>query len=283
MDTIINLGPILDDVIDVVDINYDLRANNSNTALIANMRANIYNKNKPTPDRIILEIHLAQFWLIPAESYDLIVFASLRAMFGLEFPRLGIVTYYNQNYILMKRFGDRELEEKDYWPHNTKNFRFRFNLALIVYFCRLIGCPFQLKDVRVLKGIPFYWKCRNLGYRNTTTVSSEEFYKIFGIDLETLKTGAGNCMARAVIKYFREIDFDTDILRGILYVKDSEIRYKKGVRVKYPLTRRPKIVEELIEENYSLLIGEFPYKIFNSSIGRPKQDLIWNIAAGRIK
>jgi hypothetical protein len=279
MDSIINIGHVFDDVIGIIGVDYDLHANNSNTALIANISAKILDMKRFG----ILAVYNGQAWLIPAESYDLIAFGGLRAMFGFEFPRIAIVTYRDENYIFVKRFGDRELEEKDYWPHTTENCHFRFNLALIVYFCRLVGCPLHLKDVRVLNGIPFIWKGKNLGYRNTTTVNEKEFEKIFGISLKALKTGEGNYMAHAVIEYFRGIDFDTDILRGILYIKDTEIRYRKGMRVKHPLVRKPKVIEELIEENYSLLMGEYPFNIFNSHLGRPKQNYINQIALGKIK
>jgi|SRR5579885_132521 len=276
MDDPVHLGYVFDDLIQIIGFDPDLHANNSNTAMIANVDAKIMEGEK------IIYRATGQVWLIDIDFYDLVVFSELRKMFGFDFPRVAVINYRGVDYITVPRFGDRELRENDYWPHTTENTLFRFNLALIIYFCKLIGCPFNLKDVRVLNGVPFFWKGRSLGYRNTGTVTSIEFEKIFGLSLETLKRGEGNTLSYEVIKYFREVDFDTDVLRGILYVKDSVIRYRKGTRIKYQLTRVPKIIEELIEENHSLLLSEYPFNIFSSYVGRPKHDYLYFLANNKV-
>lgn len=204
-----------------------------------------------------------QILLIELETYDIVVFALLREMFGVDFPRIRIGTYEHVNYALMKRVGSRPLELSDYFPATELNLLFRFNLCVLSYMCKLIGAPFKLDDVNVLNGYPFLWKCNMLGYRNASNINDEEFLKLFGLEMAQAKLGERNEMIDRVIEYFLDIDFDTDYLRKILYLSDETIRYRKGIRVKYKLSRLPKQIEDVIEENYGLLQGPYPFSIFN--------------------
>jgi len=69
-------------------------------------------------------------------------------------------------------------------------------------------------------------------------------------------------MFEMVINYFRGIDFDSDTVRQCIYLSDSPIRSGKGNKCRYKLSRSPREIEGVIEENLSLLIGPYPFKIF---------------------
>lgn len=244
------LGAIFNDIIRILGIEND-------KTLIGEVNINL---GKDNDNKYLIT---GQLLLIELEIYDIVVFSLLKEMFGIDFPRIRFVKYDHVDYAVIKRFGDRTLELEDYYPATDLNLLFRYNLCLLIYLCKLIGTPFKLNDVRVLNGYPFIWKCNMLGYRNAQTVNEEEFLKLFDIEMKQAKRGIRNPMIEKVIEYFLNIDFDTDYLRGILYLNTEAIRFRKGTKVKYALSRRPKEIEDVIEENYGLLQGPYPFSIFN--------------------
>lgn len=195
-------------------------------------------------------------------TYDIVAFSLIREMFGLDFPRIGTITYHGTNYIVCKRFADRPIKLDDYWPNTEANREFRFRLGMIIYFCKLVGCALHLSDVRVLDGYPFYWRCTSMGYKNCHTVTEAEFGRILGFHFSKTSHAFTHYMVRALTQHFTSVDFDTDVLRGHLYLKDDIVRFTKGNKVKYPLSRRPREIENLIEQNYSVLLSSYPFNIF---------------------
>lgn len=208
-------------------------------------------------------LHVAgQIIMIEPITYDIPVFSLLREMFGLSFPMVIIAKYKSCDFIITKRFIPRDLKEDDYYPPTVANRDFRFHLALLVFVCKIIGCALKLNDIKVYNGKPYFWKCKSLGYRKASFINEDAFLKLFGISLEDAKKNKLSQFAREVLEYFNEVDFDTDVLRKCLYMKDDIVRYSKGLRVKYPLSRKPRCIEDVMEENYSTLIGEYPFSIF---------------------
>lgn len=158
-----------------------------------------------------------QLIMIPAETYDMVVFSLLREMYGLDFPKLMVVNFTNfdnlvvdgepirldnAKFIVSKRFNDRDLRMKDYHPPTKKNRTFRFRLCLLVYFCKFVGVDFDLRYVRVINNtntintingsdmgeerdkVPFMWRVGPLGHRNAKTVDSKLFAALFGVDFD---------------------------------------------------------------------------------------------------
>lgn len=120
--------------------------------------------------------------MILAENYDLVAFALLREMFGLEFPRLAVVEFAGINYIVSKDFPCRELRQSDYMPPTNENFRFRYQLCLIIYFCRFVGVDLRLPDIQVLNGVPYIWRINTMGSMRAETISELEFCLLFETD-----------------------------------------------------------------------------------------------------
>lgn len=205
------------------------------------------------------------------------------------------------NYIVCKQYADRQLQPDDYYPPTEKNFMLRYNLCLLTFFCRFVGVNFSLSDVRVLNGFPFIWRVSGLGYRNAKTITNEEFCYLFGFDknearafnaglrkstklesndvnnaelideyiskqfqVDTPYVPGKNKMVDAVISYFRSFNFDTDIVRSCLYMTENPVRSARGQKAKYKLSRKHVEIERVIEENYGLLSGSYPFKIFRS-------------------
>jgi hypothetical protein len=145
-----------------------------------------------------------QLIMIPAETYDMVVFSLLREMYGLGFPKLMIVNFTNfqslvvdgeplwldnAKFIVSKRFNDRDLRVKDYHPATKKNRTFRFRLCLLIYFCKFVGVDFDLRHVRVINDngdgkVPFLWRVGPLGHRNAKTVDATMFANLFGVDFD---------------------------------------------------------------------------------------------------
>lgn len=347
-----------------------------------------------------------QIIMIPAETYDMLVFSLLRAMYGLDFPKLLMVKFTNfgplvvdgqpmtmdgARFIVSKRFNDRELRVKDYFPLTKKNYEFRFRLCLLIYFCKFVGTDFDLRYVRVMEKVPFMWRIGAMGARNAKTVDPKLFSLLFRVDMdlvskiyagqrrvhnddsppasnhgsdkrvsvfnhqvqllqnpnyvkpvnphdstkvdlhsknsdpivrsiidklnglvsdkghfddlidkgtarftkvnlnpvEGLKDGVGEdpgevndailtevlpreieysqlkgSMFDQVVSYFRAVDFDTDLIRACIYVRENPVRSARGNRSKFKLGRGAEIVQKIIEENYVLLSGPYPFKIF---------------------
>jgi hypothetical protein len=139
-----------------------------------------------------------QVLMFEANHYDIVAFALLRELFGLRFPQLIIVNYAGSlgaghlgapsiacRFVVSKRFTDRELRESDYYPLTPENFEFRYQLCLLIYFCKFVGCNFSLDKVRVMDGYPFFWRCPLIGYAKAQTVSPEEFLLLFGVEMAT--------------------------------------------------------------------------------------------------
>lgn len=219
---------------------------------------------------IIADVHIClgkhdirgQIRMMEADKYDMVVFYLIRDMFGLSFPMVGAVRYRGMNYIVVKRFASRILKTADYYPRTKENRDFRFMLGKLIYICKLVGCSFSLKNVEVVDGIPILWRCNGLGYRTTSTINDIDFSYIMGVSKDNLRKGLGNKLAKDIIDDLREVDFDTDILRGYVYLREAEMRFAKGQRKKYPLSRHPRQIAITIEENYGLLLGEYPFNIF---------------------
>jgi len=205
---------------------------------------------------------MGQLLMIEADKYDIAVFCLLREMFGLGFPPVLIIEYDCIRYIVTKRRETRGLREDDFYPYTVANREFRFKLAILIYLCKLIGCPLSFNDIRVHNGSPIFWRCNYLGLRKASSVSNDIFMKLFGMSLEHGRRGLMTQFAKTVIDYFRNVDFDTDELRGCLYLRDGIIRYAKGTKIKYKLSRYPRQIEDVIEENYVLLRGNRPFNIF---------------------
>lgn len=247
---------------------------------------------------------IGQILMLEREKYDIVAFALLREMFGFPFPKVMIVNYTTLSqcnvpigpgvkYIILKRLSDLPLKVEDYYPATENNFLFRYQLCLIVYFCKFVGCSFSLSDVRVMNGVPYFWKATSIGFKSCSTITEEEFSYLFGIDIDkaklifvsethnikysglvtdsviinepspefTLDNYKGT-MLDMVITYFRNIDFDLDVIRQCLYIKENPVRSSTGNRIKFPLSRNPRFTASLLEEHHSLLCGPFPFKIF---------------------
>ena len=334
-----------------------------------------------------------QIIMIPSETYDMVVFSLLRAMYGLDFPKLLIVKFTNfgplvvdgqpmtmdgARFIVGKRFNDRALRVKDYYPLTSKNYEFRYRLCLLIYFCKFVGVDFDLQNVRVLEKVPFIWRVGALGGRNAKTIDAKLFSLLFRVDMDLVskiyadqrmphnedsppgsnhgsdkRAGVFNShinlindpdfvppvnphdssnidlhsthedpvvrsivdklkgivaergkidelidkgtdsfdktdevstandamltevlpkeieynqlkgsMFDAVVSYFRSIDFDPDLIRACIYIRENPVRSARGNRSKFKLGRGAEIVQKIIEENYVLLSGPYPFKIF---------------------
>lgn len=251
-----------------------------------------------------------QLILTEQRTYDMVVFALLREMFGLEFPRLIIVDYFDHIYriagkmIATRRFPDRPLKQIDYFPHTEKNLAFRYQLSLMVFFCKFVGCPFSLRDVRVLDGVPFFWRASSLGSRNAPTITPEEFSMLFGVtpevardvfhssnheslsdgdilskkgqlltddDLFSVVTPNVNyseikgTMFNMVVEFFREVDFDLDAIRSCIYIQENAVRSAVKNKKNFELSRSPREIERVLEENHSILCSAYPFRIFRTN------------------
>lgn len=246
--------------------------------------------------------------LMQAETYDIIAFYLLRQLFKLYFPMIISVKFSNFEpwmlcqlipppgirYIATKIFDDRPLDLADYYPACDKNFQFRYQLCLIIFFCKMVGCPLSLHDIRVLNGYPFFWQATYLGLPNSRTVTESEFSYLFGIPLgdarrvyvgqsrteinastlsDTLTSkytqhekqeyvNLRSPMFDEVIKYFREVGFEPDLVRACLYIRENPVRSSTGNRAKFKLSIPHAKILKLIEENCSLLSGPYPFKVF---------------------
>lgn len=316
-----------------------------------------------------------QVVMFEANHYDIVACALLRELFGLRFPQLIIVNYSGTlgaprfgvpptscRFVVGRRFPDRELRRSDYDPPTAENDEFRYQLCLLIYFCKFVGCNFSLDKVRVLDGNPFIWRCLIIGHENAQTVSPEDFLLLFGVEMETsgkiyynpiqeavsilekqkisgrnrimirseitylgnnvrfvpLKSAAGlgadhergvessvedhlrilgpygelsdkersvlaslsdsqlsgtgiteinydlqpTPMFERVVKYFREVDFDKDRVRECLYIREGVTRGPRTRLRAFPLARQNADVAAFLEENYTLLSGSFPFRIF---------------------
>lgn len=205
-------------------------------------------------------------YLADLYKYDMVVFFLLKEMFGIEYPMVLGITHFQIPYIAVKREFVRDIEEKDYYPHTNENLFTRWHLMKLIYVCRLIGCHLSLSDIRMRNGYPHVWLCNSLGNPRPRTITNAEFEKIFGISSEKAKDGNYTPLIRHLIHDLREYSLDTDELRGILYLRDQEMRYAKGERVRYPLTKRPREIENTIEENWHILDSKRPFSLFFRSI-----------------
>jgi len=263
--------------------------------------------------------------MIEAETYDIVAFYLLRQLFKLHFPMVVTFEYTNFKpgmighlvpssgirYIATKAFDDRALDPADYYPPNEKNLNFRYQLCLIVFFCKLVGCPLSLREIRVFNGLPFFWRANHIGMHNARTVTEEEFSYLFGIStadarrvyvdnsgseinastLTQSQTGIFTTvqvepavvfgepgvrrekkeyadlkspMFDLVIQFFRDCGFDPDLVRASLYLKDNPMRSSTGNRAKFKLSSTHRKIMGVIEENFSLLHGPYPFKVFRS-------------------
>jgi hypothetical protein len=120
--------------------------------------------------------------MIYSEKYDIVAFALLREMFGLEFPRIAVITHGGLNYITTKDFPCRDIQISDFTPSTSQNFMFRYQLCLIIYFCKFVGADLRLPDIKVMNGVPYVWKIRSLGNIRAETISETEFCQLFETD-----------------------------------------------------------------------------------------------------
>lgn len=232
-----------------------------------------------------------QFNLVEISSYDLAAYSLLAEMFGLNMPYVYVVKYNDRNYFMYKKNPTRLLRESDYYPKSAKNYSIRLQLAMIVYFCKLIGYDFNLHAVEIFDGTLIYMQPWSLGSKKPVTITQELFAYLFEVmplscsrqyveyvsnsveftsDSDLLRTemnGYGNTLFKstvgyAVVEHFRSIDFDTDILRQYVYLRDEPVRSSMRNRTKYKLGRASTIVCSTIEYNHSVLISHFPFSLW---------------------
>lgn len=201
--------------------------------------------------------------MVEAETYDILVFYLLKTLFEFDFPITLCVNYKNIDYIVCKNFIEEDLKEKYYYPNSENNYWLRLELAKLIFLCKFVGCSVDLNQIKLVKGFPTFWKCASLGVKNCKTINDNEFFKIFGLTLKEMKSGKRNKLVNEVLEHFNSINFDTDVLRGYLHLHNQELKRTKGHKVKFKLSRRPREIEDVIEQNYSLFIGENPFNIFN--------------------
>lgn len=158
------------------------------------------------------------------EVYDDVIFSLLRTMFKMPFPELYVGKYdirsteafadlttkninpydfVNQKFIYTKYFNYRNIQLSDYYPATPDNFNFRFQICLMIYFCKFLGCPFYLKEVKVTQinrkkfndsdeyiteNFPCMWEVLALGLKNAPTVNEQDFCYFFMIDIKDAQT-----------------------------------------------------------------------------------------------
>jgi hypothetical protein len=66
----------------------------------------------------------------------------------------------------------------------------------------------------------------------------------------------------SVVEYFRTIPYDKDIIRQCIYIRGERVREVKGNRTIFPMTRKPRDISALIEQNFALIHSNYPYRIF---------------------
>lgn len=198
------------------------------------------------------------------EYYDTAVLFLIKQLFDIQCIEMGIIDYHHVNYLVTPHILFSHIKESDYNPPTLENCQFRFKLAKLIYLFKLIGTEFNINNVLAHDGLPYYQHITNMGFRKSRTINKDMFKLLFGIEDHRISYDKLNKFSKTIIDHFRSCDFDTDVLRGILYLTNDFLKWAKGKRVKYKLSRRPRSIEDVIEENYSLLNGEYPFAIFNS-------------------
>jgi hypothetical protein len=201
---------------------------------------------------------------------------------------------YQNPVALIKKMDDRPIAESDYWPVTDENMLFRYRLGILVIFCKIVGAPFVLNSVRVQKGIPFLWRVDNIGIKSAVTLNRHQFSDLFGFKeqelfkyyeqrdaakesnpMDSLLIEMGMMLEPvptakkpqallfdAAIKYIRDIDFDMDILREIVHLRENPVRGRISGRGRLKLSKPASQIISLIEENYSAVTGPTPISLF---------------------
>lgn len=251
-----------------------------------------------------------QFNMISIETYDILVFSLLRDLFGLGYPSVLVTDYrpvfigdgsdikkrpYLKPVAMIKKLEDREMVEKDYWPPTDENIMFRYRLGIIVIFCKIVGTPFYLANVRVQKGIPYLWRVTEIGVKHAMTINRSQFADLFGfkeqdlfryynktelspdempfdsylIELAVRMEAPGEAkkpkalLFDLAVKYLRNVDFDMDILREIVHLRENPVRGRISGRGRLKLSKPASQIISVIEENYSTLCGPIPIHMFH--------------------
>lgn len=229
-----------------------------------------------------------QFHMIEIGTYDYLVYSLLADLFGVYSPIVLTINHNAKQYFVTKRIPARKLLQSDYYPKTDENASVRFQLCLIIYLCRLIGCDFHMGCVEILDRVLMYRNGYCIGRKKPMTVDQELFYYLFEViptsakkmfvenpnlketDSDMFKECMKNVeyklfthtMAYRVINHFRNIDFDTDILRQYVYLRDEPIRSSVRNRMKLKLSKSGTAICTLIQYNYTILAGYFPLGLF---------------------
>lgn len=247
---------------------------------------NIYGKNS--------YYFICDFRMFLVEYWDGLIFSLFRDYYGLSYPTVLGCTYVDKNNfrhpaIIKKEEADRSITYDDWKKNNGTNFKTRFHLAVLVYFCRFVGASISMDMIKIKNGVPYIWEVGIIGHKNARTLKKSEILEIFDIHpsdwtllMERQNTPALQCpswggigyeghkklemkedsMMYLVVKYMRSIDFNIDVFRSFLHLRENEIRHHPTNRQKFPTRIKPRIITGLLELNQSCLISTSPMEIF---------------------
>lgn len=257
---------------------------------------------------------LGDIRLYPAKTYDAVIFALFRKHYGLSYPQV-----FGLNYIvgtlrypciaLCNIIEETPISEEMYYPPTGKNYLFRFNLALIAYFCRFVGVPISMAQIQVRDGVPYIWNIHVMGIRNSKSFPLDILAYLFGVtnqDWSLVEGGNSprcltctssnptgfdfktnfnrNCpvnaeneeldpsdmmpigsMAHQVVKYMRDIDFDLEIFRQYIFLRDNAVRQVRNAMQKYRTNNAARDIGRTLESNYAYLTSSNPFGIFSKT------------------
>lgn len=233
------------------------------------------------------------FRIYLCENWDGLIFSLFRDYYGFSYPYVYGATYIDGIYkfpVLFKRHEEEDLLLHAHWvKRGGLNFKTRFHLAVLVYFCRFVGASIDMSMIKIKNGVPYIWEVGIIGLKNARTLPKEillELFEIHNSDWCLLMEGTStpnmmcesfcgihyeahldlemktNSMMRLVIAYMRSIDYNLDIFRSFIHLRENEIRYHINNRQKYPTRIKPRIITDLLEKNQAILISNSPMEIF---------------------
>jgi len=260
----------------------------------------VYGKGTMRPYCIV-----GQFIMIEALDYDIVAFYLLRCLYKIDYPTIMVISYTTRHpglspvgalfskrdMIIVKRIFESTVLPMEYTPATQHNALFRFNLAVVIFFCRFVGVPVSMEDICVNEGVPYLWRPKAMGVKNAKTITPDQFHRLFDIpwdeagniyfkndDGETKplkpdahmpgrefeKRSTRESLAYRVVAYFRSIPFDNDVIRTSLYMKENAIRSMHKSRIDHKLSVDIHKIEQIIEYNYAILKTNHPMKIFSN-------------------
>lgn len=235
----------------------------------------------------------ADFRSVLAEYWDALVFSMFREYYGFSYPKLFGATYmdFGLTYpiIFKKEEEEVSITYNDWRKRDGRNFKTRFHLACLVYFCKFMGVPLTMNMIKIKNGVPYLWDVGMIGFKHSKTLQKNELLELFDIhtsDWTLLMEGRPppslmcsnfgglgyqchkklemkeNSMVYMVIEYMRSIDFNLDVFRSFIHLRENEIRYHATNRQTHPTRIKPRIITSLLESNQACLVSNSPMDIF---------------------